>query len=398
MQNAEILLRFLRFTTGLPALCWDGTDQILEEMEAAHCFSKDMQSLLTAKGLKKVVSQLKPGYLYEIEDLLGIHMFFFLFQNETIIAGPFVTETWSEESIVEKRRLSDAGLPAGCILSYKLYFCSYCVLNQSTAIRIVSGAITSLLPDASPYTYQRFSGMLSQTVQEADFDGTFDFNSAVCQFELEKNFFTLVSEGQAEAALEIWERMKKIPLAEQLSPYDLHRKIASLTGLRFILRIVADYAGVHPAIIHSISLSYGQKVFSIRSDDEFEQLSSAMIREFCEAIQAAHSNHYSSAIRDMVNYFNLHISQKIDMKQFAAAAGYTPDYLSQRFKAETGSTVAQYLARERCRIAANLLRRTDLSVQKISAHVGYFDNNYFVKVFKKYSGETPTDYRAKFHS
>lgn len=84
------------------------------------------------------------------------------------------------------------------------------------------------------------------------------------------------------------------------------------------------------------------------------------------------------------------------MKHLSALADCGPDNLSQRFKNETGSTIAQYLAQERCRIAADLLRRTDLPVQKISAHVGYLDNNYFVKVFKKYTGDTPTDYRNKF--
>lgn len=393
-----MLLRFLRYTTGLPAFCWDGTPQMFEEFEAAHCFSRHMQSLMTAKGLQKSVNLLRPGNIYEIEDILGIHVFFFLFQEQIVLVGPFVTTEWSGDDIVEKKRLADAGIAISHLLPYKLYYCSYCLLDHGDAIRLVSGAITALLPDVPPYTYQKFSGMLSQTVQETDLCDTFDFDGATCQFELEKNFFTLVSEGQTDAAMEVWNRLKKLPLAEQLLPYDLNRKIASLTGLRFVLRMVAEYVGVHPAIVFSISLSYGQKIYSACNCQVLDSIASAMIREFCNAIQSARSIHYSSAIREAVNYLNLHLSQKIDLKQLSAVAGCAPDRLSQRFKFETGSTVAQYLAEERCRIAANLLRRTDLSVQKISAHVGYLDNNYFVKVFKKYLDETPTEYRAKFRS
>jgi len=41
-----------------------------------------------------------------------------------------------------------------------------------------------------------------------------------------------------------------------------------------------------------------------------------------------------------------------------------------------------------------MLRETNLPVQEISSYVGYTDNNYFVKVFKKVMGKTPSDYRA----
>lgn len=396
MRKTEMLLRFLRYTMGFSALCWDGTSQTLKETEKKHCFSRQAQPLLTAKGLQTIFEQMKPGNLYEVEDLLGIHFFFFIFQDEPILAGPFVTEEWSENGIAEKRRLVDAGLSASYLLPYKLYYCSYCLLNQSTAIRIATGAITSLLPDSPPYIYQRFSGTLGHSLPEHYAEETLDFDRAAHQFDLEKHFFRLVNEGHTEAALEVWERMKKIPLAEQMEPFDLQRMAASVTGLRFILRMLAEQSGVHPSVAYSASVSYAQKIYTARNKNELNQIPPAMIREFSDAIQAAHTNRYSPMIGSVINYLNLHISQKIDMKRLSAVADCAPDYLSQKFKSETGLTIAQYLAQERCRIAADLLRETDLPVQKISAHVGYLDNNYFVKVFKKCIGDTPTDYRYKF--
>lgn len=64
------------------------------------------------------------------------------------------------------------------------------------------------------------------------------------------------------------------------------------------------------------------------------------------------------------------------------------------FKKETGMTVTQYIARLRCQNAAELLRNGDDSIQEIAAFVGYLDGNYFVKVFKKWFGVTPSEYRA----
>lgn len=69
-------------------------------------------------------------------------------------------------------------------------------------------------------------------------------------------------------------------------------------------------------------------------------------------------------------------------------------HLFRTFKKETGMTVTQYIARLRCQNAAGLLRNGDDSIQEIAAFVGYLDGNYFVKVFKKWFGVTPSEYRA----
>ena len=49
MQKIEMLLRFLRYTTGFDALCWDGTPQMLEEIEAKSCFSRHAQPQMAFK-------------------------------------------------------------------------------------------------------------------------------------------------------------------------------------------------------------------------------------------------------------------------------------------------------------------------------------------------------------
>ena len=41
-----------------------------------------------------------------------------------------------------------------------------------------------------------------------------------------------------------------------------------------------------------------------------------------------------------------------------------------------------------------MLRDSSYPISEISSYVGYIDNNYFVKVFKKQYGMTPTEYRS----
>lgn len=394
MQDRETLLRFLRYTMGLSAFCWDGTAQMLEEIEKKHCFSPQAQPLLTSKGLQTILENMKCYNLYEIEDLLGVHFFSFLYNGDPIWVGPFVTKEWEDSAA--KVCLMGVGLPTSYLLPYKLYYCCYGLMDQITATRTITGAITALSSDAPPYSRQRFSATLGHSLPDLYTREPLDFDSAVRRYDLENRFLVFIEKGNTEAALETWERLGNIPSVKELSVPGLPGMIANITALRTLMRKAAERGGVHPAIVDAISVTYAQKSYNARSQEELMRIIPAMIREFSDAVHSVLAKHYSSAIRHAVNYLKLHISQEIDVKQLATMVNYTPNYFGRRFKTETGVTVAQYLAQERCSVAADLLIQTDLPVQDISAHVGYLDNNYFAKVFKNCMGETPSTYRNKF--
>lgn len=395
MRKTDILLRLLQNTMGLSAFCWDGTPQMLADVEKKHCFSRQAQPLLTVEGLQTILENIKPSTLYEIEDPLGIHFCVFLFHGEPVWAGSFVVKEW--EDAAAERSLMKRGLPASCLLPYKLYYCSHSLLDQNTSARVVTGVITALLPDSPPYTFQNITGLPQPSLPDLSVREPLDFENVMRQYELENRFLSMVEEGRTEAALEAWDRLSKIPYAKELSIPGLHSMIANATILRTLTRKAAERGGVHPAVVDTISVAYAQKTYTARSKDELMKIIPAMIREFSDAVCSSQGKQYSPAIKLVVNYLKLHYSQEISMKQLASLINCAPNYLGRRFKAETGMTVVQFLAQERCHSAANLLVQTDLSVQDISAYVGYLDSNYFVKVFKNYIGETPTAYRSKFH-
>ena len=47
----------------------------------------------------------------------------------------------------------------------------------------------------------------------------------------------------------------------------------------------------------------------------------------------------------------------------------------------------------RVKRAAELLENTDLPMQKVGEEVGFSDQNYFSRIFKKYNGVSPLNYR-----
>ena len=83
----------------------------------------------------------------------------------------------------------------------------------------------------------------------------------------------------------------------------------------------------------------------------------------------------------------------IAMADIAAAAGYSPNYLSRKFREAAGIGVHEYLVFIRLQHAALELMSTDDSVTEIALRCGFSDGNYFKDAFKKKYGVTPRAYR-----
>ena len=73
--------------------------------------------------------------------------------------------------------------------------------------------------------------------------------------------------------------------------------------------------------------------------------------------------------------------------------GINRSYLYTVFKDKSGISPKEYLTRFRVRQAKSLLKETALPVSAVAASVGYEDNLYFSKVFRRVSGISPTEYR-----
>ncbi len=94
-------------------------------------------------------------------------------------------------------------------------------------------------------------------------------------------------------------------------------------------------------------------------------------------------------------YINRNYNQRISLSDIADASGFSPNYLSRKFKEDTGIGVHEYLTYVRLNKAAIELAHTDHTITEVALNNGFSDSNYFKDAFHKAYGMSPRDYRKR---
>ena len=87
-------------------------------------------------------------------------------------------------------------------------------------------------------------------------------------------------------------------------------------------------------------------------------------------------------------------AEDITLGQVAKAVNTSTFYFCKMFKKVTGINFTDYVSRVRIEKAKNLLLNPNLRISEIAYAVGFQSLTHFNRVFKKISGNSPTDYRA----
>lgn len=107
-------------------------------------------------------------------------------------------------------------------------------------------------------------------------------------------------------------------------------------------------------------------------------------------------NDYDSKIYKIIDWIKRNYRWNFSISDLAAEFNYNHDYLSRYFKQNMGMNIRWYIQLMRISKAKELLCQTSLSVKEIAFTVGFGDDKYFLKQFKKHEKLTPTEYRNAY--
>jgi two-component system response regulator YesN len=95
------------------------------------------------------------------------------------------------------------------------------------------------------------------------------------------------------------------------------------------------------------------------------------------------------------DYIERNLSAELSIDALAEYLGISGSYFSLLFKQHFGETFVEYVTKQRMDMARSLLALTDKSVTQVGQMVGYAERRYFTRVFSKYTGMLPSEYRER---
>ena len=97
-------------------------------------------------------------------------------------------------------------------------------------------------------------------------------------------------------------------------------------------------------------------------------------------------------MKDAMNYINENLSDKLLLKDIAAAACMSQTYFSSVFKKLNGISPCEYITIKRIEKAIFLIKTTNMTMLEIAGNCGFSSSSNFYKAFSKITGKKPTDY------
>lgn len=104
----------------------------------------------------------------------------------------------------------------------------------------------------------------------------------------------------------------------------------------------------------------------------------------------------TSQAEEIQKYVKEHIFENISREEIANYFYRNPDYMGRQYKRETGEALGQYINREKMKKAGEILTTTTKTIGEIADMLGFNNFAHFSKLFKKFMGCTPKEYRFQY--
>ena len=160
-----------------------------------------------------------------------------------------------------------------------------------------------------------------------------------------------------------------------------------------------------PTIFKLVDISKLNNLFhamheTLRTDSLYGNYSASgylyeFIIEFNRLISQKNNIHIASnaVLKKSISYIDAHYKESITLDDLCAISHVTKQHLCLLFRTTLHTRPMEYIAQRRLQSAKELLIGTSKTVDEIAEQIGFCTTSYFCKIFKKYVGMTPSQFR-----
>lgn len=169
-----------------------------------------------------------------------------------------------------------------------------------------------------------------------------------------------------------------------------------LGNLIFNVTITLADMDVQSSALEESKYAYFKHVDGASSLTEAMSVLDQFMAEVQECTSGDGARRSDPNMKMLLEYMHEHFDQPLGLAEVAKHFHFNPSYLSSYFSSHKKEGFNEYLNKIRIEKAEELLRSDHVTISEISSMVGYSDHSYFCKVFKKFTGLSPSRYRRKF--
>ncbi len=215
-------------------------------------------------------------------------------------------------------------------------------------------------------------------------------------FDQEQLILDMIRKGDS-AALGEWKAAAPAIRGGVLAAEQLRQQKNTFIVTAALASRAAVQGGMEVEDAFSTSDSYIQQCEMLTAPEAVTNLQYRMILDYTERVGRLRRGRQPTRLAlDVANYVRRHLPEAITAQELARALFLSRPYLSRRFREETGETLTDFILREKTEEAKRLLRYSDKSLTAVSSYLGFSSPSHFSRVFKRYAGCLPREYRGKY--
>lgn len=176
------------------------------------------------------------------------------------------------------------------------------------------------------------------------------------------------------------------------APDELELKSLVQNALYQIIARLEDM-GLDAASLSHLKRDCMTKIQACTYAESFQETTAQILEDLTAILDTYGLCAHNATMGNILAYIDTHYADPITLQSIAKQFNFSYSYLSSYFHTHNNEGFSEQLNRVRIRHAAELLREGRLTVSEVCGAVGYGDQSYFTKVFKRYEGRTPSDYR-----
>ena len=221
-------------------------------------------------------------------------------------------------------------------------------------------------------------------------------NSREIYLQEELGLLSAIRRGDKERARSIINRIL-------IRIYSLEREDLEVLKTLVLEMVVLMYRtavdrGVDPRELLGVNSSYLKEFPEIQDDIALSNWLTRWLEDFISASLSQVAPTPPDSIALAVEYMKNNLDQPLSRNEVARVSSMSYGYFSRVFHLRTGYTFTEMLNRFRYEKACALLEDSGLNVNQVALECGFGDQSYFTKVFRRYAGVTPKQYRRRLEA